>query len=69
MPAFLCVLKPQKPDRGLSPQELSHTGEKSGHSSEMRGNAVPVLSDGLQMVEAREMVKGHKASEDSVPVS
>ena len=66
MPAFLCVLRPQKPDRGLRPQELSLTGEKSGHSSEMRGNAVLVLSDGLQMVEAGEMDEGHRASEDSV---
>lgn len=39
------------------------------HSGEMRGNAVLVLSDGLQMVEASEMDEGHRASEDSVPVS
>ena len=68
-PALWLVLKPQNPDRGLSPRELSLTGERNGHSGEMRGSAVVVLSDGLQMVEAREMDEGHRASEDSVPVS
>lgn len=63
------MLKPQKPGRGLSPREFSLTRERNGHSGGMKGNAVLVLSDGLQMVEAREMDEGHRASEDLVPVS